>query len=128
MPCSYIANRCKSCGTVGIFDIDDGEKPSLRLCTTSRMIPGADHPVPFNNNLTFVWATLFRYRPDEKRKNLCWLRVAFADSIWKTYEKDIEDLTIEEGYRAFYEVSRQISNLVTEPSFDDLFCNNFGFG
>jgi len=127
-PCVYIANRCKSCGTIGIFEIGAVESHPLKLCSTSRMIPGAAHPVPFNSNLTFVWATLFQYGTYTRKGHLCWLRVAFADSIWKTYEKDIENLTIEDGYQAFYDISRQIGNMVTEPSLEELFDNNFGFG
>ena len=126
----FMANRCMSCGTIGIFtDIDDKEYITLRLRSTSRMIPGADHPYPFDGNLTLVWATLYQYGAyDKKRNHLCWLRVAFADATGKTYEKDVGNLTIQEGYRAFDNVSCQISRMVIEPSLNELFNFGFGFG
>ena len=92
------------------------------------MIPGADHPYPFVGNLSLVWLSLIQYPSYTDTPNLCWLRIAFADQTWKTYEQDLEYLTIEEGFRAFENVSRQISTMPYEPDILALFNHGFNFG
>ena len=129
--CTYRANRCPSCGRIGIFDSEKGKTDieyKYLIRTTSRMIPGADHPYPFVSNLSLVWLSLIQYPPYTDTPDLYWLRLAFADQTWKTYEQDLEYLTLEEGLRAFEDVSRQISMMPYEPDISTLFNHGFNFG
>ena len=115
-------NRCDGCGVIGIYE--EGEPPSYPqiIRSTSKMIPGAQHPYPFVGNLTRVWVGWFATKKDY------WVRIAFADATGKTYERDRMDLTWQGAEDVYDHLLRQIGGLGVEPELSQLLSIGYSFG
>lgn len=129
-------NRCIHCKVIGYLDTDgivDGNRPSLPVggrCitqrSTSRMLPDENgHRLNYPGDLVCGWIHLNR---DIYTDGKFWVRFAFADATWKTYERDWMKLSQDEANQIFESLSGYLGRLAFAPSLKTLFEMGWGFG
>lgn len=124
-------NRCPWCQRIGHYKSEaKGELHCGGKCLTQRMttrlLPNLDNRDGYPGNLIRGWVLLARSLNNPDRY---WVRVAFSDVYWKTYEMDTpQALPRQEAEWIYEQASAQLSRLPFAPDRDTLFRSGFGYG